>query len=84
MYVMYILYSPAHNKIYIGYTSDLQERLASHNELGKKGWTIQYRPWVLVHSEEYETKELAMKRERQLKFAKGRAWIWSEIIGRID
>jgi putative endonuclease len=83
MYVVYILYSTKYNKIYVGYTSNLQERLISHNELGKKGWTIKYRPWTLVYSEQYESKELAIKRERELKFAKGRAWIWSEIIGRL-
>ena len=44
MYVVYILYSAKYNKIYIGYTSNLRARLVSHNELGKKGWTIKYRP----------------------------------------
>src|SRR6476620_3644468 len=62
MYVVYILYSTKYNKIYVGYTSNLQERLISHNELGKKGWTIKYRPWTLVYSEQYESKELAIKR----------------------
>ena len=83
MYVVYILYSAKYKKIYIGYTSNLQERLVSHNELGKKGWTIKYRPWTLVHSEQYESKELTIKRERELKFAKSRAWIWSEIIEKL-
>lgn len=83
MFTVYVLYSIKYNKIYIGYTSDLRERLISHNELGKKGWTIKFRPWVLVYSEQLGTKEAAMSRERQLKSAKGRAWIWSEIIARL-
>jgi len=82
MYIVYILYSIRYNKIYIGYTSNLEERLISHNELAHKGWTIKYRPWSLVYSEQYETKELALKRERELKSGKGRAWIWSDIIAK--
>lgn len=80
MYKVYILYSPSHNKIYVGYTSNLEQRLLSHNELGKKGWTIPFRPWILVHSEEYDTKSEAMSREKSLKGAKGREWILNELI----
>jgi len=35
MFTVYVLYSQQHDKIYIGYTSNLQERFRSHNELGK-------------------------------------------------
>ena len=35
---------------------DLKQRLASHNELSKKGWTVKFRPWQLVHSESFESK----------------------------
>ncbi len=40
MFIVYALYSSNYNKIYIGYTSNLVERYKSHNELSKKGWTI--------------------------------------------
>ncbi|MDZ7807919.1 MAG: GIY-YIG nuclease family protein [Gracilimonas sp.] len=72
MFTVYALYSPSHQKIYIGYTSDLEQRLLSHNSLGKKGWTIKYRPWKLAYTEEFDTKKEAMRREKQLKSAKGR------------
>ena len=49
MFKVYVLYSKSHNKIYIGYTSNIEEHLKSHNELGTKGWTIKYCPWELVH-----------------------------------
>jgi len=39
-YTVYTLYSPDYDKIYIGYTSDLESRMISHNEKGTKGWTI--------------------------------------------
>jgi len=50
MFTVYVLHSEKYGKIYIGYTSNLQERLKSHNELGKKGWTVKFRPWTLVCS----------------------------------
>jgi putative endonuclease len=77
MFIVYVLYSEAHKKIYIGMTSNLEERFKSHNELAKKGWTIRYRPWEIIHTENFETKREALDRELQLKSAKGRAFIWS-------
>ncbi|MGY6522428.1 MAG: GIY-YIG nuclease family protein [Mongoliitalea sp.] len=63
MFTVYALFSPNFNKIYVGFTSNLEQRLLSHNELGKKGWTIKYRPWLLFHTEKFETKTQAMIRE---------------------
>jgi len=79
MFIVYALYSPSHQKIYIGFTSGLEQRLLSHNSLGKKGWTIKYRPWKLAYTEEFETKKEAMRREKQLKSAKGREFIWEVV-----
>lgn len=82
MYQVYVLHSTAFNKIYIGYTSNIEERLKSHNELGTKGWTIKYRPWSLIHTESFSTKTEAQKREQELKGAKGRLWIWEQLLGK--
>ena len=79
MYTVYVLYSKDYNKIYIGFTSDLKQRLLSHNELGKKGWTIKFRPWQLVYQEIFHEKSDALKREKELKTASGRNFIWSFI-----
>lgn len=70
MYTVYVLYSVRCHKIYIGNTSNIEERLKSHNELGKKGWTIKFRPWALIHTESFASKKEAMDREGQLKSAK--------------
>jgi putative endonuclease len=75
MFTVYVLYSEKHDKIYIGYTSDLINRFLSHNELAKKGWTIKFRPWEIVHTEVFETKVEAMRREKELKGGQGRQWI---------
>ena len=79
MFTVYVLYSKDYNKIYIGFTSDLKQRLLSHNELGKKGWTIKFRPWELIYTEEFQLKSDVMKREKELKTATGRNFIWSII-----
>ncbi|MCU4158358.1 GIY-YIG nuclease family protein [Carboxylicivirga sp. A043] len=79
MYHVYVLYSLRYNKIYIGFTSDLEQRLLSHNVLSTKGYTVKYRPWSLLFTESYENKADAMKREKQLKGGKGRAFIWNVI-----
>ena len=76
---VYALYSEKYNKIYIGFSSDVEERLMSHNKLATKGWTIKFRPWILVYSEECESKSEAMKREKELKSFKGREFIWGII-----
>jgi putative endonuclease len=83
MYTVYVLFSKKFNKIYIGYTNDLENRIISHNELGKKGWALRFRPWTLVHSEEFNTKAEALLKEKQLKSGKGREWIWSEVIAKL-
>lgn len=78
-YVVYALYSKQFDKIYIGYTSNLEQRFLSHNELGKKGWTIRFRPWQIIHTEEFDTKKAAMEREKELKSSRGRYFIRSLI-----
>ena len=79
MFTVYVLYSIKYDKIYIGFTSNLEQRFLSHNELSKKGWTVKYRPWEIVYTEEYSTKSEAMKREKALKSHKGRDFIRKKI-----
>ena len=83
MYFVYVLYSKKFDKIYIGFSSNLEERLRSHNELGKKGWTIKFRPWELVYQELHQLKADALKREKQLKSATGSLFIRSLIKAKI-
>ncbi len=80
MFVTYILYSSAHNKIYIGYTSDLIDRFHSHNEFATKGYTIKFRPLQVVYVEFFDSKHEAMKREKELKSSRGRDFIRTKIL----
>ena len=79
-YHTYVLHSKNYDKIYIGYTSNLKERIKSHNELGKMGYTRMYRPWTIIYTETFDSKSLAMTREKQLKSARGRRFIREELL----
>jgi putative endonuclease len=65
-YYTYILFSEKLNRYYIGYTSDLQDRIAKHNR-SLKGYTSMGKPWKLVYFESFISKSEAMQRETQLK-----------------
>ena len=80
MFIVYILYSEKFDKIYIGFTSDLEKRILSHNHLATKGWTIKFRPWSVVHTEKFDTKAAVMNREKELKSARGRKFIRENIL----
>jgi putative endonuclease len=79
MFYVYILYSWEFDKTYTGFTSDLEQRLLSHNVLSNKDWTKRYRPWVLIYSEEYSTKGEAVAREKFLKTGKGREFVRAKV-----
>jgi putative endonuclease len=53
---------------YVGWTLDLDRRLAEHNGLGKRGAkSTRARKWVLVYAEKHRTRRKAMAREYVLK-----------------
>lgn len=66
MHVVYILRC-ADGALYIGETADLPARLRRHVDGCACAFTASRRPVTLVHSEPYDTRTGAMKRERQLK-----------------
>jgi putative endonuclease len=51
---------------YVGWTNDLDKRLAKHNA-GTGARTTRGRRWVLLHSEKLPTRSEAMSREWHLK-----------------
>ncbi|CAN1537754.1 COG2827 Predicted endonuclease containing a URI domain [Flavobacteriaceae bacterium] len=68
---VYILFSVLINKYYIGFTSDLKERLIRHNQKSK-GFTGNVSDWKVVYTEIYNTKVEAIQRESQIKSWKSR------------
>ena len=74
MYYVYALKSVKHNRIYIGFTIDLNARLKEHNS-GKTKSTKFYGPWDLFYSEELNSRGDARKREKILKSGSGREFL---------
>ena len=82
MFHVYVLVSELSDKRYVGHTDDLDRRIAEHNDPShnpRKYTSRNPGPWRLVHSESFETRSEAMKREKWLKSGVGRAWLNSEI-----
>ena len=52
---------------YVGYTTDVQRRLESHNDGTGARHTRDHRPIRLAYSEFHPTRTAAMRRERQIK-----------------
>ena len=71
MFYIYILKSLKDNRTYVGYTNDLERRLAEHNS-GKNIATKNRRPLELIFSEQFETSTEAKKRELYWKSGGGR------------
>ncbi len=53
-------------KSYVGWTVDLDKRLAAHND-GSGAKATRGRQWRLIYSETFTTRGAAMSREYQLK-----------------
>ena len=53
--------------LYTGWTNNLEKRLNCHNAGKGAKYTKSRRPVVLTYYEEYETREMAMKREYEIK-----------------
>ena len=74
-FCVYILYSNQYDKVYIGQTHDLVNRIKSHNIFEKDSFTCKFRPWKVVHVEFFSSRHEALQREKLLKGGKGREWI---------
>ncbi|MBK7734464.1 MAG: GIY-YIG nuclease family protein [Chitinophagaceae bacterium] len=72
MWHVYILYSIKAAKTYTGFSNDVQRRLFEHNISESRGFTLRYRPWTLIRTENFSTKKDAMLREKFLKTGRGR------------
>ena len=70
MYTVYIIQSETTKRFYVGYTSDMNDRLHHHNSGANKS-TRHQTPWTVIYQEQYETKKEAWLRERQIKSYKG-------------
>lgn len=70
----YVLRSINFERNYVGFTQDVKTRLNQHNS-GKTKSTKPFKPWRLLFSEEFDSKEEALKREKWLKSGIDREYI---------
>ena len=86
MYYVYVVRSESTGKIYIGQTNNIEKRLQRHNKILKvKKTSYTYKNkglWILVYKEKMSDRKTALKREKQLKSARGREFIKSRISAR--
>jgi len=84
MFFLYVIFSAKLNRYYVGYTADLEKRLTEHNT-GLSHFTAKAADWTLMYKEEYNTREEANQRERNIKKKKSRKYIeWLICNDKID
>ena len=73
-FYVYILQSkPSAERFYVGFTEDLRDRLKKHNA-GGVPHTAKFAPWRIKTTVAFTGREQALKFERYLKTASGRAF----------
>lgn len=73
MYFVYFLQSIKFNQTYIGFTTNIEQRLETHNS-GGSVHTAKYMPWILVTYVAFDCEEKAKKFEQYVKVGSGNAW----------
>ena len=66
MYCVYVIKSKKDDKLYTGFTNNIERRIKEHND-GQAFSTKFRRPFTLVYYEAYNSEEDARKRESSLK-----------------
>ena len=74
MYYVHLIKSIKNpSKTYIGYTTNLKQRLETHNS-GSSIYTEQDRPWKLITYIAFDSEEKAIAFEKYIKIGSGHAF----------
>jgi putative endonuclease len=65
-FFVYILYSPGHDKYYVGQTDSVSRRIPQHNS-GRVKSTAPYRPWETKLILEKKSRAESLQLEKKLK-----------------
>ena len=76
MFYVYLIESEKDGRYYIGYTSNLHERISYHNSDRSK-YTKNKGPWKLIGYTTFKTRSEAMKEEKRLKGMKNKEYIYN-------
>lgn len=79
-YYVYVLQSEKDNHFYVGMTNNISRRLREHNS-GQNQSTKSRVPFRLILSEEYNERNEARDREKQLKSGFGREYVKQIVAG---
>jgi putative endonuclease len=80
MFYVYIIRSINYSEIiYVGYTTNLEQRLETHN-FGGSIHTAKYKPWKLEVSLTFNDEQMAKNFEKYLKSQSGRAFMKKRLI----
>ncbi|HNB11263.1 MAG TPA: GIY-YIG nuclease family protein [Bacteroidia bacterium] len=74
-YYVYVLRNSVTKKLYKGQTQNLERRLKEHSQSKTKTTSHHAKAWELVYHEIFETRELAVSREKYFKSAAGRRFL---------
>jgi len=74
MFVVYCLSSLIRDYLYAGQSKNFPKRFNQHQQ-GKNKTTRAYRPFEVLHREEYESRKDARKREKYLKTGIGKEFL---------
>lgn len=76
MYYVYILVSIKYpDKIYIGFTNNIERRLGEHNKSSNDGYTKKYSPWEVRTYIAFSNSNKARDFEKYLKKGSGFAFM---------
>ena len=76
-YYVYVLKSKIVKRVYIGHTDNTKRRLNEHNS-GKTKSTKAYRPYEIMYTKGFETREAAIRHEKELKKGYTRERLYKE------
>ena len=80
-YYVYILKSKANpDRFYIGYTTNLEDRMEDYKDPKASAYTRQYAPWELETYIVFKSEVLAQQFELYLKSYSGRAFLKKRLI----
>jgi putative endonuclease len=80
MWYVYALFNKTKQKIYIGESGRLEQRIAEHNKKRGNHFTANLDgEWVLIYKEEVVDRKTALVREKQVKSYQGRQFIKKHI-----
>ena len=74
MYYVYVLRSLKDGRLYKGLTQNVEKRLKQHNQ-GENRSTKGFKPWELVLTKSFDSREKARYYEKYLKSGSGREFL---------